>query len=153
MPGVSKSIYNPNRSFWNVFFFFSTTTFPISTSSRNSLHSLGRNCFEKTYFACLKHLRDVSPAIFFSTFAIAVRLLVRISLETSSRRAEDFSWSEDSRGLVRGRRLLELDRWKKPWLFRVYRGIYYPVMWGLFQKPWHKDPVIKQPGVPSLKLT
>jgi len=23
------------------------------------------------------------------------------------------------------------ERWKKPWLFRVYRGLYYPVMWGL----------------------
>ena len=22
----------------------------------------------------------------------------------------------------------------------------YPVIWGLFHKPWHKDPVLKQPG-------
>ena len=22
---------------------------------------------------------------------------------------------------------------------------YYPVMWGLFHKPWNEDPVIKQP--------
>ena len=34
------------------------------------------------------------------------------------------------------------------WLFVGYfSGMkYYPVVWGLFHKPWHKDPVLKQPG-------
>ena len=32
------------------------------------------------------------------------------------------------------------ERWKNNWLFRVYKGLYYSVMWGLFHKPWNKDP-------------
>ena len=32
---------------------------------------------------------------------------------------------------------------KKPWLFRVCKGFYInPVMWGLFHKPWNKDPYL-----------
>ena len=27
------------------------------------------------------------------------------------------------------------EQFKKNWLFRVYRGLYYPVMWGLFHTP------------------
>ena len=33
-------------------------------------------------------------------------------------------------------------RWEKPWLCRVYEGLDYPVMWGLFHKSWHNDPYI-----------
>ena len=29
---------------------------------------------------------------------------------------------------------------RKFWLFRVYSGLYCSVMWGLFHKPWNKDP-------------
>ena len=33
-------------------------------------------------------------------------------------------------------------------IFAVYRGwTYYPVLWGLFHKPWHKDPVMNQSGM------
>ena len=32
------------------------------------------------------------------------------------------------------------EQWSKPWLFRVHRGLYYPVILGLFHKPWNKDP-------------
>ncbi len=38
------------------------------------------------------------------------------------------------------------EQWPKPWLLAVYRGLYYPVIWGLFHKPWNKDPVINQAG-------
>ena len=40
-----------------------------------------------------------------------------------------------------------LSNGKKPWLFRVYKGLYYLYMWGLFHQPWSKDPVIKQPCI------
>ena len=41
---------------------------------------------------------------------------------------------------------LHMSNEKRAWLFSVYRGMNsYPVMWGLFHKPWNKDPVIKQP--------
>ena len=32
------------------------------------------------------------------------------------------------------------EQWKNPWLFRVYKGSQDLVIWGLFHKPWNKDP-------------
>ena len=39
---------------------------------------------------------------------------------------------------------------KKPWLFSVYQGFYYPVMWGLFHKHINHEIMIpiNQPGFP-----
>ena len=52
---------------------------------------------------------------------------------------------------------LSSDEQWKTWLFRVCRALYYPVTWGLFQKPWKKDPHqttrIQWNVIPSPKLT
>ena len=36
--------------------------------------------------------------------------------------------------------LASMNNEKNPWLFIVYRGWCYPTIWGLFHKPWNKDP-------------
>ena len=46
---------------------------------------------------------------------------------------------------LRTQRSQQMSNEQKPWLVVWYRGLYYPHIWGLFHKPWNKDPVLKQP--------
>ena len=42
--------------------------------------------------------------------------------------------------VLAGSKLLTNEQWKKPpWLFRLYRGLYYPTIWGLYKAniTWH----------------
>ena len=50
-------------------------------------------------------------------------------------KAGGVNWGGKSRGVL-GSLMYKptrwpFEQWKKPWLFTVYRGLYYPIIWGL----------------------
>ena len=69
-------------------------------------------------------------SVFSVFFAIPTALFLLFLSSTVSDDSCSVSWSQSEK---------PSEQWKKNCLFSIYRGVYYPVMWGLFHKPFNKD--------------